>query len=277
VRRVAFVKPGYFVIFDDLKARGNPAAFDFLLHLPNRERVEIESSAAIYNGEKASLGVRFFAPKDAKLSLENGRIPYHIFSARTPAETPLLPAYLDFKTAKPVSEMQFLTAIVPAKNEGAARGLINQMTEISGENLKGIRVERGSETDLVMFRTGAETQTIRQGAWSAEAAALTMTNSANDLRMFAVQNARFLRRGGQVLYSSELPANIAVNFNVNEIEAVYNANAATKASLFVGKNPVRVLLDGKNLSAEAFSFNRADNTISLNILAGQHDLKIMFQ
>ncbi|HEX2639220.1 MAG TPA: heparinase II/III family protein, partial [Pyrinomonadaceae bacterium] len=34
VRRIVFVKPYYFVVFDDLKA-GQPAAFDFLLHLPD--------------------------------------------------------------------------------------------------------------------------------------------------------------------------------------------------------------------------------------------------
>ena len=275
-RRIVFIKPHYFVVFDDLRANGNPAQFDFLLHLPNRAGIKTESSAAIYNGAKASLGVRFFAPDETKLSVENGRIPYHIFSARTPAETPLQPAYLHFKTVKPVSETQFLTAIVPAKNEGAARGLINQMTEISGENLKGIRVTRGSETDLIMFRAGAEAQTMRQGDWSAEAAALTVTGSANNLKMFAVQNARSLTRGSQVLFSSEFPVNIAVNFNANEIEAVYSANAAAKISLFVGKNPVRVLLDGKSLSADAFNFNGADKTISLDIPAGQHDLKIMF-
>jgi hypothetical protein len=74
-----------------------------------------------------------------------------------------------------------------------------------------------------------------------------------------------------------LPSNVAVNFNINEIETVCNANAATKISLFVGKNPTRVLLDGKSLSASAFSFNGADKTITLNIPAGQHDLKVMFR
>ena len=155
VRRIVFVKPYYFVVFDDLKVNGKPAQFDFLLHLPNRDKIKIEDLTAIYNGEKASLAVRSFAPNDAKLSVENGRIPYHVLSARTPAETPAQPAYLAFKTVNPMSETQFLTAIVPAKNESAAQSLINQMTEIAGENLKGIRVERGNEMDLVMFRCGA--------------------------------------------------------------------------------------------------------------------------
>ncbi|MDQ3750570.1 MAG: heparinase II/III family protein, partial [Acidobacteriota bacterium] len=274
VRRIVFVKPHYFVVFDDLKANGNPAQFDFLLHLPNRAGVKTKGTTAIYNGSKASLAVRSFAPDDAKLSVENGRIPYPVFSARTPATMPPQPVYLDFKTVKPLSETQFLTAIVPAKTETAAQNLINRMTEIAGENLKGIRVTRGNEIDLIMFRTGAGNRAIRQGDWAADAAVLAVTESANNLKMFAVQNARVLRRGSQILFSSEQPASVAVNFNAGEIEAVCNAETATKINLFVGENPVRVLLDGKELSANAFSFNRAAGTISLTVPAGQHQLLI---
>ncbi|HUE82644.1 MAG TPA: heparinase II/III family protein [Pyrinomonadaceae bacterium] len=277
VRRIIFIKPYYFVVFDDLKVSGKPAQFDFLLHLPNREEIKIDDLTAIYKGEKASLAVRSFSPSDTKLSVENGRIPFHVFSLRTPAETPAQPAYLAFRTGRPMSETQFLTAIVPAKNEGAAGSLINQMSEITGENLKGLRVQRGNEIDLVMFRAGAETQTIRQGDWSADAATLAITESANTLKVFAVQDARLLRRGKQILFSSESPTSIAVNINANEIEAACSAETGTTFTLFVGKIPVRVLLDGKELSANAFSFNRTDGTISLGIPSGQHDLKISFR
>ena len=277
LRRIVFVKPYYFVVFDDLKVHGKPAQFDFLLHLPNRDKIKIEDLTAIYNGEKASLAVRSFAPNDAKLSVENGHIPYQVASARTPAETPAQPAYLAFKTVKPMSETQFLTAIVPAKNESAVKSLINQMTEIVSENLQGLRVEHGNKTDLVMFRGGAETQTIRQGEWSADAATVAITQSANNLEIFALHNAHSLRRGNQILFSSRSPTSVAANFNANEIEVACNAETATRITLFVGTNPVRVLLDGKDLSAKAFSFNRTDGTISLDIPSSQHTLKIMFR
>jgi hypothetical protein len=176
-----------------------------------------------------------------------------------------------------MSEAQFLTAITPAKDENAAQSLINKMTGIAGENLKGIRVDRGVESDLVVFRVGPGTQTIRQGEWSADAATFAITQSANTLKIFAVENARSLRRGNQVVFSSALPTSIAVNYKADEVEVSCNAATATKVSLFVGKRPVRVLLDGKDLSANGFSFNRKDGTISLDIPRGQHDLKIMLR
>lgn len=277
VRRIVFVKPNYFVVFDDLQGRGNPQQFDFLLHVPNRDKVKIDGMTAIYNGDKASLAVRSFPLTVSKLSVENGRIPYHVFAARTPAETPALPAYLDFKTIKPVTETQFVTAIVPAKTEQAARHVIEKMTELSGVNLKGIRVERDSKTDLVMFRVGDGAQTIRTGEWVLDGSTLTTTQNVNALEMFAVQNARSLRRGNQVLFSSESPVSVGAAFGSNEVKFAGNAKVATKTTLYVGKTPVRVLLDGKELAVSSFSFNRNDGTISLVIPAGQHELKILFQ
>jgi hypothetical protein len=209
--------------------------------------------------------------------MERGRIPYQILSARTPAETPPQPVYLDFRTIKPVSETQFLTAIVPVKTQNSVREFIKQMTEIAGENLKGIRVTRGNEIDSVMFRTGLADATIRQSAWSGDAAVLAVTESARNLKMFAVQNARWLQRGSQILFSSEQPASVAVNFNSGEIDAVCNAETATKIALFIGRKPIRVLLDGRELKAYEFKFNLADSTISLISPAGQHDLLITFR
>lgn len=277
VRRIVFVKPYYFVVLDDLKVNGTPARFDFLLHLPNRDRIKIENLTAMYNGEKASLAVRSFATNDAKLSVENGRIPYHIFSARTPDQTPAQPAYLAFRTVKPMSETQFLTAIVPAKNESAAMSLINQMTGSAGENLTAIRVERGTKMDLLVFRGSAPTQTIRHGEWLADAATFAITQSTNNLEVFAVQNARSLRRGNQILFLSEFPMSVAAKFNVNEVEVVCNSETAGRITLFVGKIPVRVLLDGKEFSANAFSYKRTDGTISFDLPSRQHNVKVMFR
>ncbi|HEV8366606.1 MAG TPA: heparinase II/III family protein [Pyrinomonadaceae bacterium] len=277
VRRIVFVKPSYFVVFDDLKVNGQPARFDFLLHLPNREKIKTKDLTAIYNGDKASLVVRSFLSNAAKLSVENGRIPYHIFAARTPTETTAQTAYLAFRTLNPMNEAQFLTALVPGKNEGAAQSLSSQITEIAGDNLKGIRVTRAAKTDLVMFRRGMERQTIRHGEWVADAATLTITLSTNDLEIFAVHNARSLRRGNQVLFSSDHQVSVAASFSVHKIEATYNAETAARITLFVGKKPVRVLLDSKEVNANAFSFNRSDGTISLGTPSSQHDLKIMFR
>ena len=270
-RRIVFLKPHYFVIYDDLKTRGEPAQFDLLLHLPNRAGIKTEGSTAIYNGTKAALGVRSFAPA-TDLSVKDGRIPYHIFSARTPPQTPFQPAYLDFKT-KRANEMEFVTAVVPARTSGEASELLRKMFRLTGENLTGVRVERGDATDHVMFRAGAGNAPMRTSDWSADASALTVTTEGVNLNMFAAQNARSVTRGGRLIFSSEMPASIAVKYGEQQIDAVLNSRSATKIVLRVTNKPVRLLLDRKGMPTRAFRFDPAAGTIELNVPAGRHEIK----
>ena len=270
-RSIVFLKPDYFVVFDDLKSAGSPQQFDFLLHLADRERVKTDGLTAVYHGEKAFLAMRSFPASESRLTVEEGRIPYHVFAQRTPAKTPAQPAYLDVRTVRPVNETQFLTVIVPAKSEATVRSLIDQMKELKGENWKGISVARGSKKDLVMFRIGVNPQMIQYGVWSADAATVTVTENANTLDLIAVQDARSLRRGDRVLLSSESPVSVTVRFSGSEAEAMVNARATTKLNLFVAKNPTRVLLDNKEVQ-----FNSSGGTISLTVPSGQHQLTIRF-
>jgi hypothetical protein len=51
-RRIVFLKPYYFVIYDDLRTRGEAAQFDLLLHLPNRAGVQSEGLTAVYKARR---------------------------------------------------------------------------------------------------------------------------------------------------------------------------------------------------------------------------------
>ncbi|HTG91879.1 MAG TPA: heparinase II/III family protein, partial [Pyrinomonadaceae bacterium] len=277
VRRIVFVKPNYFVIFDDLKVTGAPEQIEFLLHLPNRDKIKVSDLTAIYAGEKASLVVRSFPSNAATLNIAEGRIPYQIFSARTPAEKPAQPAYLDFKTVKPVRDTQFLTAIVPARTQATAQRLSQKITEIAGEGVRGIRVERDGKKDLVLFRTGATGRSIDQDGWTTDAASLVITESGNNLEVFAVQEALGLRHNGKTLFSSETSMSVAARIDPNEVKVVCHAKIATQVTFFVGKTPAKVLIDGREFKASTFVFNASGKTVSLNMPSGQHDLLIMFR
>jgi len=231
----------------------------------------------MYQGRKAALGVRSFATKDAVLSIKDGRIPYHIFSARTPAETPPQPAYLDFGTLKPANEKQFLAAIVPAKTSEEANALIGKMFRVTGENLSGIRVERGSEMDLVLFRTAPENMLMRNGDWSANASVLTVTHKGTDLQMLAAQNARSVTNGKRLMFSAETPASIAVNYSSDYIDAVSTSKTGTKIMLFAGTKPIRILLDNKVEDVGSSRFSAADGTLTFNIPAGRHEIRIVLK
>ena len=270
-RRIAFVKPHYFVVFDDLAVSGSPARFDWLLHLPDRARIKTSPRLALYEGNKAALAVRTFAPVETELHVRDGRVPYHEFAARTPKTVPPQPAFLDVQTTKETHATQFLVALVPARTSDAARGLAALMTSISSGDFVGIRTERGNERDLVMFRVGETTNTSRYEEWMTDAVAWTITQREEVLRMFAVHNARSLKRDGRALFASDNVASIAANYNANAVEVACHAASQSKIQLFVGAKPMRVLLDGREVSAR---YDRDGATISLTVPAGQRQLKI---
>lgn len=273
-RRIVYLKPDYFVVFDNVKTNAKTEQLDLLLHVPNRDKLKLDGLSAIYTAEKASLAVRSFPSTATKASVKEGHIPYPVFSTRTPAETPAQPAYLDFQTVTPVSEAQFVTAIVPAKTESAAVSLIKQITEITGANIRGLRVLRGSKTDLVLFRIGPAAKSISEGKWSMDAASLVVTESGAVIERFAIQDARWLRQGERTLFSSAVPLSVAVRMNPKELVVVCNATTATKVTLFVGSNPARITIDDKDLGTTSFSFDASAGTVSFEVPSGQHELKI---
>jgi hypothetical protein len=270
-RRIVFVKPHYFVIYDDLSAKGAPATFAWLLHLPDRTRINTSPGLTLYGGNRAALAVRTFAPVDAELQVRDGHIPYPVFAVSTPKTVPPQPAFLDVRTTAPATSAQFLVALVPARSATEAQALAGRMTEIKGDGWIGLRTERGTEGDLVMFRVGATNGAWRYEEWMTDAVAWTITQREEALRMFAVQNARSFTRGGRALFASDNAVSIAANYNANAIEVACYAASQAKIQLFVGARPVRVLLDVREVSGR---YDPGGTTISLTVPAGQHQLKI---
>src|SRR5262249_41564949 len=127
IRRIVFVKPHYFVVFDDLAAGGEPAKFGWLLHLPDRSRITASSDLAVNRGDKASPVVKSLALSEAGIEVRAGRLPYAPFAASTPKPAPPQPVFLDLQTTKPASATQFLVALAPARTNDAARSIADQL------------------------------------------------------------------------------------------------------------------------------------------------------
>jgi Heparinase II/III-like protein len=268
-RRIVFVKPHYFVIFDDLAASGEPAKFDWLLHLPDRSRITASPDLAVYRGDKAALAVKSLAP--ATVTVRDGRLPYGAFATSTPKTVPPQPVFLDLQTTKPASATQFLVALAPARTSEAARSIVSKMTTISGADFAGVRAERGAERDLTLFRSGAANESLRYEDCATDAAAWTVTQSGDRLKLFAAQQARSFAWAGRRMFASDTTASLAASYSENAIEAACDSATSMTLQLFTGANPAQVLLDGREVKA---SFNRAEETISINLSAGRHDLKI---
>jgi hypothetical protein len=270
-RRVVFIKPHYFVIFDDLVAKDKPARFDWLLHLPDRSRIEIQDQLAISRGKQAALVVRAFAQGDLDVQVREGRVPYPDFATRTPSAVPAQPAFVDL-TTRPIQATRFLVALIPARTIAEAKALSANMSEVKNEQWLGIRTKRGSEMDLVMFRVGGASKPLACDKWLTDASSCAVTENGDQLVMLSAHNVQTVSGSGRQLFSSDKPASFAAHFDAEKVQANVSVTNATQIRLFTGVRPVRVQLDGRELQPTETSYSRSEGMVSVRIPAGHHEL-----
>lgn len=271
-RRIIFIKPHYFLICDDLAAKAEPTRFDWLLHLPDRARIKTLPGLALYTGDKAALAVRMLMPASAELHVRDGHIPYPIFANGTPPVVPPQPAFLDLRTA-PTRATQFLVALVPARTASVAQSLAARMSAVSDGKWFGLRAERGTEHDLIMFRAGEVNDDAQYGEWTTDAATWTVTlDDGERIKMLAAQHARKFMHAGRTLFTSERPISLAADYKADMVDVAASVAEPTKLNLFIGTSPVSVQLDGRELGPESTSYNRANGMVSVTVPARQHQI-----
>ena len=270
-RRVVFVKPNYFVVFDDIKSNRAPVKLDFLLHFADGAKLEAERDSVIYTTENASLAARSFLNPEALSSVKDGHIPYPVFATTTPAKTPPQPVYWDVMLPNRSADAQFLVALVPSKSARDASSLISKMTGVAGANFKGIRVDRDGESDLILFRIGASQNKIGNGGWSANASSLTVTQRGMNVKTLAASNALSVSGRNRTFFSASAPADLAIDYG-RVITAIVNSNADAQILFFTGSRPETVSVDGQPLTV--FGYDASSSSVKLNISQGQHTITV---
>jgi hypothetical protein len=101
-----------------------------------------------------------------------------------------------------------------------------------------------------------------------------LTNNGSDLKTLAAQDVRSVSTGRQLMFSSDARANFGANYGSGQVNAVVNSMTGTKIVLFAGGSPARIVLDGAQVAASAFSFDHAARTIAIELPPGQHTISI---
>jgi hypothetical protein len=145
-RHVVHVRPGTFVIFDDLEAP-KPSTFQWLLHA--HDRFEIDEGARAFKVRRApaAMEVRLFLPADVKISQTDRYEP-------EPEDTKgawKATWHLTAGTARPDPRGRFLAVLLPHRIGEEAK--LPRVDLLEGKGAAGVRLSfpDGSE-DLVAFR-----------------------------------------------------------------------------------------------------------------------------
>ena len=149
VRQVVHVRPGLFVMRDDL-ASETPRAFEYQLHALDEMAVDTATRTVTTTRPKATMTTQFLRPRQLAFSQHDQYLP--------PPETKLRDAYqeltwhLTASTAEQVKETEFLTVLLPAKaGEEASRPAVRELTVRGGTGVE-LTFADGSRT-MVLFRS----------------------------------------------------------------------------------------------------------------------------
>jgi hypothetical protein len=222
-RRIAFIKPDYLIVYDELNPRARES-FDWLLHLPDSARVQTTADTAVYAGRTASLAVRFLSPDALKLRVTNGHLPYSTFNPVAPARVPQQPAILDASTAASSETVRFLAALAPARTAESARQLVSGLHHIDAPGWTG--VEQNGER--LLFRESPATQVRTFDSWTTDAEAWFLRGNPEHPQLLAALGVTSLKRGNVTWFSSDRLASFAAAYqNGRIILNVYSAEPQT--------------------------------------------------
>lgn len=154
LRQVVHVRPGIFVILDDLAAP-QPSTFQWLLHAYEKMEIDSGSRTVRVRREPAALEARLLLPATLSFSQTDRYDPE---PEKIKGEVPAT-WHLTASTESPAAAAQFLTVLLPHRSGKAASLPTTALLRANGA--LGVRLTHpdGSE-DVVVFRTGAPAQSV---------------------------------------------------------------------------------------------------------------------
>jgi hypothetical protein len=135
-----FLKPHYVVIYDYAVSHQTPRTFDWLLHLSNKQELEMQSTSALYSTAKATMGIQILEPVHASFETRTGHLPFALVSTAASAALPPVPTILDVRPAAPALEQKFLVVLSLARKKEGAADLMSQVKKISGRACTGVEL-----------------------------------------------------------------------------------------------------------------------------------------
>lgn len=148
-RHVVHVRPGVFVMFDDLVAPA-PSTFQWLLHAYDRMDIEEPARRVRVRREPAAMEVRFLLPASLSFAQTDRYEPEPERVKRGEIKNTW---HLTAGTAEAEAGMRFLTVLMPYRIGDEAR--LPRTDLVSADGAIGVRMTApdGSE-DIIAFRTG---------------------------------------------------------------------------------------------------------------------------
>ncbi len=260
VRRIAQVKPGYFVMLDEVESEGISRTFEWLLHTDTKGKYLFDGQPAEVGAcgqirrvtiakENASVVAELLLPEAGQVRL----VEYEGAEEFGPYVTVSPPA----KTRKTL----FLTTLTPSKTGDTNRAVFSP---IEGKGTVGVRTAGPTGGDVVLFRTGSGVSRAPEVGFVGESC-FVRTDDSGEATRFALCDGRKLQLHGTPLILTSRKASVAVSTGP-EISADISASAETEVRFRVPQEPVAVVLDDRPTE---FRYDAPSQMVVLNDAGGR--------
>ncbi len=197
-RRIVFLKPSVVLIYDDLKAIGSPATYDWQLHVRDKDRLRPGPEAYLYPVAKGAMRIHPLYPDRPKIDVKDGHLPYATFSPAAPRTVTAQPGIFTLESGTG----RFLVALELESGTNKPR-----VEKLEGEGCIGGQ----SGSTVTLFRVH-RTAMAAYGAWRTDAE--TWTFAPNTL---AAAQVTSIQKEGKPVFESDHPVTFAATLERSNV------------------------------------------------------------
>ena len=248
-RRIVFLKPNYVVVYDDIVATKPQTRFDWLLHVEDRNGLELSPTGTVYRAEKAAMGVRTLQPATTNAEVEGGHLPVALFNPVAPKGIPTEPGILDIASRASGTSIRFLVLLTLGRIPKEIGALNSAVQSVSGEGCTGIHI---GDTDVLFRRR--EDPFAQYEDWRTDARAWTSSGS-----LISGELVSSMKKAAQSVFQSDRPVNFASIDKGGETRLVISTKMPATVRFYTGFVPA---------PAPGVFYSKQDGTIRIQVGAG---------
>jgi len=260
-RSFIFVKPDYFVLYDNIASKGKER-FTWLFHALGTKSISGNGNEVKIIRPKARLRMDILTPQNLERTTKR-----YVDQDKS---------FIQLETQEPATEARFLALMIPSSDENTGEREKWKTNYIKDTGWIGTEVERGRLTDRILFRTEPGWEQATSGDFNTDGDRLVVSkNSDGKIEKLWIRNALILKVIGtsdkRTLIQCDTRATVAVAYNAGEMRIESDTDEMAKLSVWSEKKPNRVLLNGEKTR---FSFDNDTGLLTLSVLAGHNSVNV---
>jgi len=203
VREVMYIRPGIFVVFDEVLTAGL-LPVDWSVHAFGDMTMEGNRITVIQDAAAADIDVL----EPVQFTQRIFRKTFEEVGVRAPFKTATADSFIKIRPKVASRRTTFLTVIMPRRAEDKTKVTAER---IESDSAIGVRIESGGQSDIALFATTGGP--LRHGNVSAVGRSCFVRRVAKDVRFFALHQGTQLTVGEKTLFEAATPVESATGPN----------------------------------------------------------------